>query len=96
MTQKMKKPLNTCNKTYKFLYIKNTLNAINNIPKPNFLVYLALKSELSGITHTCNSSTDTLNVFNARLKKDNTQKVKFENNYNYIGKPRHYPPANKE
>ena len=37
-----------------------------------------------------------LNVFNARLKKDKTQKVKLENNYNYIGRPRHYPPANKE
>nr|YP_009412629.1 ribosomal protein subunit 3 [Imshaugia aleurites]ASK50780.1 ribosomal protein subunit 3 [Imshaugia aleurites] len=37
-----------------------------------------------------------LNIFNARSKKDNTQKVKLENNYNYIGRPRHYPPANKE
>lgn len=93
MTQSMKKPLKTCNNTYKLLYINNTLNAI---AKPNFLVYLALKSELSGITHICNSSTDTLNVFNARLKKNKTQKVKLEDNYNYIGKPRHYPPANKE
>lgn len=78
------------------------LNAINNIPKPNFLVYLALKSELSGPTqtHICNSPTDMLNVFNARLKKEkeknNTQKVKLENNYNYIGKPRHYAPASQE
>ena len=46
-----------------------------------------------------NSSTDMLNMFNARLKKDNhasQQKVELGNNFNYIGKPRHYPPANKE
>ena len=97
---------NTYNNTYKSLYINNTLNAINNIPKPNFLVYYALKSEWSvanHLTNTYNSSTDMLNVFNARLKKYNDadplqsqQKVKSEKNYNYIGKPRHYPPANKE
>ena len=99
ITQLMKNLLITYNNTYKILYINNTLNAINNIPKPNFLVYLALKSELSvDLTNIYNSSTDMLNVFNARLKKDNTQKakLKLENNYNYIGKPRHYPPANKE
>ena len=99
ITQLMKKFLNTYNNTYKFVYINNMLYAINNIPKPNFLVYLASKSELSVakyLTNTYNSSTDMLNVFNARLKKDKTQKVKLENNYNYIGKPRHYPPANKE
>ena len=79
--------------TYKFLSLNNTLNAINNVPKPK---YLALKREFSGPTQICNSPTDMLNVFNARLKKDNTQKVKLKNNYNYIGKPRHYPPANKE
>ena len=98
----MKNFLITCNNIYKLLYINNMLNAINNIPKPNFLVYLALKSELSGPTKTqiCNSPTDMLNVFNARLKKEkeknNTQKVKLENNYNYIGKPRHYVPASQE
>ena len=99
ITQLMKKFLNTYNNTYKFVYINNMLYAINNIPKPNFLVYLASKSELSVakyLTNTYNSSTDMLNVFNARLKKDKTQKVKLENNYNYIGKPRYYPPANKE
>ena len=37
-----------------------------------------------------------LNVFNARLKKEQKVKLEKENNYNYIGKPRHYPPANKE
>ena len=92
----MKKFLITYNNIYKFTYINNTLNAINNIPKPNFLVYLALKSESSGLSNIYGSSTDMLNIFNARSKKDNTQKVKLENNYNYIGRPRHYPPANKE
>lgn len=100
ITQLMKNFFNTYNNTYKFVYINNTLNTINNIPKPNYLVYLASKSELSVAKHLTdiyNSSADMLNVFNARLKKDKTQKVKLEpNNYNYIGKPRHYPPANKE
>nr|YP_009420965.1 ribosomal protein S3 [Hypogymnia vittata]ASR12311.1 ribosomal protein S3 [Hypogymnia vittata] len=71
---------------------------MNNIPKSNLLVYFPLKSEISvakHLTNIYNSSTDMLNVFNARLKKK-TQKVKLEDNYNYIGKPRHYPPANKE
>lgn len=86
------------------------LNAINNIPKPNLLVYLVLKSELSGPTPSqaqiCNSPTDMLNVFKVRLKEDkekekennNAQKVKLEkeNQYNYIGKPRHYAPASQE
>ena len=99
ITQLMKNFLNTYNNTYKFVYINNMLYATNNIPKPNFLVYLASKSELSvtkHLTNIYNSSTDMLNMFKARLKKDKTQKVKLENNYNYIGKPRHYPPANKE
>ena len=86
---------NTC----KFIYIKNMLYAINNIPKPNFLVYVALKSELSGpdaSQHVCHNAIDTLNMFNTRLKKHNRQKVNVESNYNYIGKPRHYPPAHNE
>ena len=100
--QLMKKFLVTYNNTSKFICINNTFNAINKIPKPNFLVYIALKSD---ITHIHNSSTDLLNVFNARLKENNDalhalhalqQKVKLENNCNYTGKPRHYPPANKE
>ena len=83
--------------TCKFIYIKNMLYAINNIPKPNFLVYVALKSELSGPDqHVCHNPIDTLNMFNTRLKKHNRQKVNVESNYNYIGKARHYPPANNE
>ena len=75
------------------------LYAINNIPKPNFLVYVALKSEFSGpdaSQHVCHNPIDTLNMFNTRLKKHNRQKVNVESNYNYIGKARHYPPANNE
>ena len=72
------------------------LNAINNIPKPNLLIYLVLKSETSSLTQFCNNSIDTLNVFNAKLKKDEKQKVKLDRNYNFIGKPKHYPPANNE
>ena len=89
------KHYNICN----FLYIKNVLYAINNIPKPNFLVYVALKSELSGTDvsqHVCNKPVDTLNMFNTRLKKHNRQEINAESNYNYIGKHRHYPPANNE
>ena len=86
----------TNNNTHKFLYINNTFSAINKIPKPNLFASIALKSEFSGIKHLYNSSTDLLNVFNARLKKNKTEIVKSETNYNYIGKPRHYPPANKE
>ena len=90
------------------------LYTINNIPKPNFLVYVALKSELSGTStsHVCHNPyppyppyppgvgvgvVDTLNMFNTRIKKKhNKQKVNVESNYNYIGKARHYPPANNE
>ena len=86
----------TNNNTHIFLYINNTFSAINNIPQPNHFANIALKSELSGIKHIYNSSNDLLNVFNARLKKNKTEIVKSEINYNYIGKPRHYPPANKE
>ena len=73
------------------------LYGINNIPKPNFLVYVTLKSELSGPDwHVYDKPVDTLNMFNTRLKKYNIQKLNVESNYNYIGKARHYPPANNE
>ena len=85
-------------KTCKFIYIKKMLYAINNIPKPNFLVYVVLKSELSGpYQHVCHNPIDTLNMFNTRLKKHNREKVNnVESNYYYIGKDRHYPPAINE
>ena len=56
----------------------------------------AIKSESSGLSNNYGNSTHILNMFNTKRKKDNTHKIKLENNYNYIGKPRHYPPANKE
>lgn len=99
------------NKNY-LRWILDIFNAINNIPKPNSLVYILSKSELSITTQIYNNSTNLLNLFNARLKKYNDadalyhkqqplvvnlqKKANLENNYNYIGKPRHYPPANKE
>nr|YP_009512492.1 ribosomal protein S3 [Pseudevernia consocians]AXJ91928.1 ribosomal protein S3 [Pseudevernia consocians] len=77
---------------------------MNKIPMPNSLVYVALKSEISVLNHPpnlYNSSSDMLNVFSTRLKKNNDnhnekKKVKLEDYFNYIGKARHYPPANKE
>ena len=76
------------------------LYAINNIPKPNFLVNVALQSELSGTScHVCHNPIDTLNMFNTSKKKHNKQKVNVESDAsqnNYIGKPRHYPPASNE
>ena len=42
-----------------------------------------------------NNTTSLLNMFNVNLKNDRIQKPKINNN-NYAGKPRHYPPANKE
>ena len=60
------------NNIYKKNYINNTLNAINNIFKFNFLIYLALKSELLiNLINIYNSFTNILNVFNIRFKKDN-------------------------
>nr|YP_010632402.1 ribosomal protein S3 [Lepraria vouauxii]WBP63120.1 ribosomal protein S3 [Lepraria vouauxii] len=37
-----------------------------------------------------------LNLFKTKLKKDNTYKIKVEKSNNYVGKPKHYLPANKE
>ena len=86
----------TNNNTYKLLYLNNTFSAINKKSKPNLFAYITLKNETSDIRHLYTSSTDLLNISNTKLKKNKTQKVKLENHYNYIGKPRHYPPANKE
>ena len=75
------------------------LYAINNIPKPNFLVYLALRSELSSTSPICHNSIDTLNIFNTsmlRMKRHNRQNINVDSNYNYKGKARHYPPASNE
>ena len=84
------------NNTHILLYLKNTNNAINWLPKHNQLAYFRLKKEASGIRRLYTNSTDLLNISNAKLKKNKIRTVKLENNYNYVGKPRHYPPANKE
>ena len=42
-----------------------------------------------------NNSTNMLNLFNVKLRKDSTHKPELENK-NYAGKIKHYPPANKE
>ena len=43
-----------------------------------------------------NHVKENLNVFNTKLKKQNTSKTRVEKTNNYVNKPRHYPPANKE
>ena len=43
-----------------------------------------------------NNSIVMLNVFNIKLKKHNTSKTELESNKNFVSKPKHYPPANKE
>jgi len=43
-----------------------------------------------------NNSAAMLNVFNVKLKKYDTPKTEIENNKNFVSKPKHYPPANKE
>ena len=103
-----KKKIN--NNTHKLLYLNNTYSVINKISKPNFIAYITLKKEVSGTRHLYTSSTDLLNISDAKLKKNKTQIVRSDKesetekvseneseiHYNYIGKPRHYPPANKE
>ena len=46
-------------------------------------------------SNSYNNTTGLLNMFNVNLKNERIQKAKINNN-NYAGKPRHYPPANKE
>ena len=74
------------------------LFCINNIPSANIFADIVLKSELLGATHIHNNSVDLLNMFKTKLKNKDDQHKPFKNNddYYYIGKPRHYPPANKE
>jgi len=44
-----------------------------------------------------NNTALTLNVFNIKLKKYDISKTEVtENNKNFVSKPKHYPPANKE
>lgn len=47
-----------------------------------------------------NKTTLMLNIFNIKLKKYDISKTKgtadYQNNKNFVSKPKHYPPANKE
>ena len=44
-----------------------------------------------------NNTALMLNVFNIKLKKYDISKTEVaENNKNFVSKPKHYPPANKE
>lgn len=70
--------------------------AINNIPSAYKKSTYALKSELLDLSKRYNSALNRLNMFNVRSKKDTTRKTKQVSNNNFVGKPRHYPPANNE
>ena len=49
--------------TYKFVHIKDTLNAINNIPKPNFLLYPGSKIQSSVTKHLTYSLIKSIRLF---------------------------------
>lgn len=70
--------------------------SIYNKPKPYKKSTFLLKSELLSLFDNYNSAINMLSVFNVKSKKDSTQKTKLEKNNNFVGKYRHYPPANKE
>lgn len=70
----------------------NNINHISNIYKRGVLQE---KSSVS-LVENSNNSTNVLNVFNIKLKKDHILNAKVEINKNFAGKPKHYPPANKE
>lgn len=65
-------------------------------PKPYVFALYTLKGELLNSVNNSSSSTNILNIFNVKLKKDNIHETKKEKSSNYVSKPRHYPPANKE
>ncbi len=57
--------------------------------------YLNLHKMNENVKH--NNTALTLNVFNIKLKKYDISKTEVtENNKNFVSKPKHYPPANKE
>ena len=73
----------------------------NNNHYSQFLCETYLKNKflnLAKASHNANGHPTNLNVFNIKLKKSDsygkTMKEKVINNF--IGKARHYPPANKE
>lgn len=70
--------------------------AINNIPNSYRNSTLLLKNELISLSSKNNGAFNMLSVFNVRSRKNTSQKTKQKWNNNFVGKPRHYPPANKE
>lgn len=67
---------------------------------PGLTVY-AMKSQLINLVKKHNSYSATLNVFNIKLKRSERSPTEYlqldeENNKNFVSKPKHYPPANKE
>lgn len=73
----------------------NRLKHVNNLYP---LGVLQEKSSVTGVNlvENYNKSTNILNVFNIKLKKDDILNAKVEISKNFAGKPKHYPPANKE
>lgn len=70
--------------------------AINDMPNDYKKSTFLLNSDLLNLSNNYNNALNTLKLFSIRSKKDSTQKTKQEKNNNYAGKPKHYPPANKE
>lgn len=77
-------------------HILIVIKAINNQPKPHLFIMFTLKGQISNFYEKSDTSTNMLSVFNIKLKKDDVSKKKLENNKNFAGKAKHYPPANKE
>lgn len=71
------------------------MNNIKRISNINQRGVPQQKSNVS-LVENSNKSTNVLNVFNIKLIKDHIFNAKVENNKNFAGKPKHYPPANKE
>ncbi len=57
-------------------------------------------NSISGAEGAADVSAPTLNVFNIKIKKDDMSKTELSNSLalykNFVGKPKHFPPANKE
>ena len=66
---------------------------INSLPNSNKKSTFASKSMLLSLPFNHNG---VLSIFNTRSRKNGAQKTKLENKDNFAGKPKHYPPANKE
>ena len=99
-----KKKENDCSASFLFFLAKQrikearkkNLHSVFNITscpaKPYMFIQFKSKSELLSIIH---GSSNMLNIFKAKLKKNSIDKAERVNK-NYAGKTKHYPPANKE